>query len=231
MGITMKKSEQRSSHAVMCLWWLIYSNLCHNVIFWKPTKLWLPKSSVMKYPKVIPLLCREAFVQSLSPCRGVSLANPSLAICPQKCHCHLDTEPCMTRPCVPFVWDIQVQSQISLSCPRSQLHSFCGLLWNVPVKNALAICAKHVAFHLTNSSAFRIQLRDWKISVWWELLWYIITILGFLWRGSQPSRPLRISSLSYRFMSFQSPQTEIKTWKYLSPWHSQDTKSVDLGPD
>lgn len=133
--------------------------------------------------------------------------------------------------CVPFVWDIQVQTQISLSCPRSQLHSFCGLLWNVPVKNALAICANHAAFHLTNSSAFRIQLRNWKISVWWELLWYTTTILGFLWSGSQTSRPLRISSLSYGLMLFQSLQTEIKAWKYLSPWHPQDTKSVDLGPD
>lgn len=92
-------------------------------------------------------------------------------------------------------------------------------------------CAKHAAFHLTNSSAFRIQLRNWKISVWWELLWYTTTILGFLWSGSQPSRPLRISSLSYGLMLFQSLQTEIKAWKYLSPWHPQDTKSVDLGPD
>lgn len=98
-------------------------------------------------------------------------------------------------------------------------------------ENALAICAKHAAFHLTNSSAFRIQLRNWKISVWWELFWYITTVLGFLCSASQPCRPLRISSLSYGIVSFQSLQTEIKTWKYLSPWHSQDTKCVDLGPD
>lgn len=134
MGITMKKSEQWSSHAVTCLCWLTDSSFCHNVIFWKPAELWLLKWSVMKYSKVIPLLCREVFEQSLSSCQGVSLTNPSLAICPQKCHCHLDTEPCMTRPGVPFVWDIQGQAQISLSCPRSQLCSFCGLLWNVPVR-------------------------------------------------------------------------------------------------
>lgn len=134
MGITMKKSEQWSSHAVTWLWWLIYSSFCHNVIFWKPAELWLPKWSVMKHPKVIPWLCREAFEQSLSSCHGVSLANPSWAICLQKCHCHLAPEPCTTRLGVPFVWDIQVQTQISLSCPRSQLCSFCGLLWNVPVR-------------------------------------------------------------------------------------------------
>lgn len=204
MGITTKKSEQWSSHAVTCLGWLIDSSFCHNVIFWKPAELWLPKWSMMEYAKVIPLLCREAFEQSLSFCQGVSLTNPSLAICPQKCHCHLDTEACMTRPCVPFVRHPRPnpnQSQLS------QVPALL-LLWlalECACENALAICAKHAAFHLTNSSAFRIQLRNWKISVWWELCWYITMILGFLWSGSQPSRPTRISSLSYGLVSFQSP--------------------------
>lgn len=138
----MKKSEQRSSHAVMCLWWLIYSSFCHNVIFWKPAELWLPKSSVMKYPKVIPLLCREASEQSLSPCRGVSLANPSSAICPQKCLCHLDTEPCMTGTRVFLSCETSKSKPKSVSAvpgPSSIPSVACSgmCLWRTPWQSVL----------------------------------------------------------------------------------------------
>lgn len=142
---------------------------CSNTIIWKPPELWLPESFVIRYPKGYFIALQKSVFceQHLSFCHGVSLDNPCLAICPKKCHCHLDTKGCMSRPCIPFVWDIQAQTQTSLRCHRSQLHSFCGLCRNVHMKKALAMCTEHAAFHLTNSSAFIIQLRNWKITVQW----------------------------------------------------------------